>query len=357
MIRSVKALSTALIVSAAFMTSTVLAQSTSAFAPSNPFYATSTLPFHAPPFDKIKDSDYQPAIEAGMAQQLEEIRAIADNPAPPTFENTLVAMEKTGALFRRATAAFDGVTGANTNPTLQKAEEALAPLIAAHSDAIYLNSRLFARVQAVYNQRESLKLDPESQRLLEIVYQRFVHAGANLSDADKASLKKLNQEESTLSNSFKNKLLAATRDAALTTPDKAALAGLSDAQIASAAQAAKTRDQRGYVIPLQNTTQQPSLTSLSDRTTRQTLFDNSWTRAERGGVNDTRATIARLAQLRTEKAKLLGFPNYAAWKLENQMAKTPQAALKFMDDLVPPATANAQSEAKEIQSVIDAQKA
>jgi peptidyl-dipeptidase Dcp len=357
LIRSVKALSTALIVSAAFMTSTVLAQSTSAFAPSNPFYATSTLPFHAPPFDKIKDSDYQPAIEAGMAQQLEEIRAIADNPAPPTFENTLVAMEKTGALFRRATAAFDGVTGANTNPTLQKAEEALAPLIAAHSDAIYLNSRLFARVQAVYNQRESLKLDPESQRLLEIVYQRFVHAGANLSDADKAKLKKLNEEESTLSNAFKNKLLAATRDAALVTTDKAALAGLSDAQVAAAAAAAQSRHVEGYVIPLQNTTQQPSLSSLSDRATRQTLFESSWTRSERGGENDTRATIARLAQLRTEKAKLLGFPNYAAWKLENQMAKTPEAALKFMDDLVPPATANAQSEAKEIQSVIDPQKA
>ena len=357
MIRSVKALSTALIVSAAFMTSTVLAQSTSAFAPSNPFYATSRLPFHAPPFDKIKDSDYQPAIEAGMAQQLEEIRAIADNPAPPTFENTLVAMEKTGALFRRATAAFDGVTGANTNPTLQKAEEALAPLIAAHSDAIYLNSRLFARVQAVYNQRESLKLDPESQRLLEIVYQRFVHAGANLSDADKAKLKKLNEEESTLSNAFKNKLLAATRDAALVTTDKAALAGLSDAQVAAAAAAAQSRHVEGYVIPLQNTTQQPSLSSLSDRATRQTLFESSWTRSERGGENDTRATIARLAQLHTEKAKLLGFPNYAAWKLENQMAKTPEAALKFMDDLVPPATANAQSEAKEIQSVIDPQKA
>jgi peptidyl-dipeptidase Dcp len=357
LIRSVKALSTALIVSAPFMTSTVLAQSTSAFAPSNPFYATSRLPFHAPPFDKIKDSDYQPAIEAGMAQQLEEIRAIADNPAPPTFENTLVAMEKTGALFRRATAAFDGVTGANTNPTLQKAEEALAPLIAAHSDAIYLNSRLFARVQAVYNQRESLKLDPESQRLLEIVYQRFVHAGANLSDADKAKLKKLNEEESTLSNAFKNKLLAATRDAALVTTDKAALAGLSDAQVAAAAAAAQSRHVEGYVIPLQNTTQQPSLSSLSDRATRQTLFESSWTRSERGGENDTRATIARLAQLRTEKAKLLGFPNYAAWKLENQMAKTPEAALKFMDDLVPPATANAQSEAKEIQSVIDPQKA
>ena len=337
------------------MTSSALAQTqtAAAFGPSNPFYAPSALPFEAPPFDKIKDTDYQPAIEAGMAQQLEEIRAIADNPAPPTFDNTLVAMEKTGALFQRATAAFDTVTGANTNPTLQKAEEALAPQLAAHHDAIYLNPRLFARVQAVYNQRESLHLDPEAQRLLEIVYKKFIHAGANLSDADKAKLKKLNEEESTLSNAFKNKLLAATRDAAFVTTDKAALAGLSDAEIAAAAQAARSRNKQGYVIPLQNTTQQPSLTSLSNRATRQSLFEDSWTRAERGGDNDTRATIARLAQLRTQKAKLLGFPNYAAWKLENQMARTPEAALKFMDDLVPPATANAESEAKEIQAVID----
>jgi len=337
-------------------------QTAPAFGPSSPFYAPSALLFHAPPFDKIKDSDYEPAIEAGMAQQLEEIRSIADNPAPPTFENTLVAMEKTGELFRRATAAFDAVTGANTNPGLQKIEEDLAPRLAAHSDAIYLNSRLFARVAAVYNQRESLHLDPESQRLLDITYKKFIHAGANLSDADKAKLKKLNEEESTLSNAFKNKLLAATRDAALVTTDKAALAGLSDAQIAAAAQSAKARGQQGYVIPLQNTTQQPSLTSLSNRATRQSLFENSWTRAERGGEsaersanNDTRPTVARLAQLRTEKAKLLGFPNYAAWKLENQMAKTPETALKFMDDLVPPATSNAQSEAKEIQAVIDKQ--
>jgi len=342
------------------MTSSALAQTAqtqtaSTFGPSNPFYAPSSLPFHAPPFDKIKDTDYQPAIEAGMAQQLEEIGAIADNPAPPTSENTLVAMEKTGALFQRATAAFDAVTGANTNPTLQKAEEALAPQLAAHNDAIYLNPRLFARVQSVYNQRESLRLDPESARLLEIVYKKFVHAGANLSDADKAKLKKLNEEESTLSNAFKNKLLAATKSAAFVTTDKAALAGLSDAQIAAAAAAAKSRGTEGYVIPLQNTTQQPSLSSLTDRATRQSLFEDSWTRAEHGGDNDTRATIARLAQLRTEKAKLLGFPNYAAWKLENQMAKTPEAALKFMDDLVPPATANAESEAKEIQAVIDSQ--
>ena len=335
---------------------TAKTQTASAFGPSNPFYASSTLPFHAPPFDKIKDTDYQPAIEAGMAQQLEEISAIADNPAPPTFENTLVAMEKTGQLLQRAGAAFDAVTGANTNPALQKAEEALAPKLAAHYDAIYLDPKLFARVKTVHDQRESLHLDPESARLLDIVYKKFIHAGANLSDADKTKLKKLNEEESTLSNAFKNKLLAATRDAAFVTTDKAALAGLSDAEIASAAASAKSRGKEGYVIPLQNTTQQPSLTSLTDRATRQSLFEDSWTRAERGGDNDTRATIARLAQLRTEKAKLLGFPNYAAWKLENQMAKTPEAALKFMDDLVPPATGNAESEAKEIQAVIVGQK-
>ena len=332
-------------------------QTIPAFGPSNPFYAPSTLPFQAPPFDKIKDTDYQPAIEAGMAQQLEEIRAIADNPAPPTFENTLVAMEKTGRLLDRADAAFNAVTGANTNPTLQKAEEVLAPKLAAHADAIYLNPRLFARVQAVYNQRESLHLDPDSARLLDIVYKKFIHAGANLSDADKEKLKKLNEESSTLSNAFKNKLLAATKSAAFVTTDKSVLAGLSDAEIAAAAQAAKSRNVPGYVLPLQNTTQQPSLASLSDRATRQSLFEDSFTRAERGGDNDTRATIARLAQLRTEKAKLLGFPNYAAWKLEDQMAKTPEAALKFMDDLTPPATANARAEAKEIQAVIDSQHA
>ena len=337
------------------MTNSALAQAAQApaFGPSNPFYAASTLPFEAPPFDKIKDTDYQPAIEAGMAQQLEEIRAIANNPAPPTFDNTLVAMEKTGQLLQRASAAFDAVTGANTNPALQKAEEALAPKLAAHYDAIYLDPKLFARVKTVHDQRESFHLDPESARLLDIVYKKFIHAGANLSDADKTKLKKLNEEESTLSNTFKNKLLAATRDAAFITSDKAALAGLSDAEIAAAAQAARSRSKQGYVIPLQNTTQQPSLTSLTDRATRQSLFEDSWTRAERGGDNDTRSTIARLAQLRTEKAKLLGFPNYAAWKLENQMARTPEAALKFMDDLVPPATANAESEAKEIQAVID----
>jgi peptidyl-dipeptidase Dcp len=325
------------------------------FGPGNPFYAPSTLPFHAPPFDKIKDSDYQPAMEAGMAQQLREIEAIANNPAPPTFENTLVAMEKSGQLLQRVMEAFDGVTGANTNPTLQEVRKIEAPKQAAHQDAIYLNDKLFQRVAAIYKGRESLHLDPESLRLVEVYHQKFVHAGANLSDADKAKLKKLNEEESTLSNAFSSKLLDATKDAAYFTTDKTSLAGLSDAQIAAAAQAAKGRGKEGYVLPLQNTTQQPDLAMLSDRATRQALFEDSWNRAERGGANDTRETIARLAQLRAEKAKLLGYPSYAAWKLEDQMAKAPEAALNFMNALVPATTAKAAGEAKDIQAVIDAQ--
>jgi peptidyl-dipeptidase Dcp len=329
---------------------------TAEFGPSNPFYAPSTLPFHAPPFDKIKDEDYQPAIEAGMAQQQAEIQTIADNPAPPTFDNTIVAMEKSGRLFDRALAAFEGVTGANTNPTLQNVKTVEAPKLAAHQDFIYLNTKLFARVAAIYKQRATLELDPESLRLLERTYDQFVHAGANLPEVDKAELRKLNEEISTLSSAFNTKLLAATKDGAYVTTDKTALAGLSEARIAAAARAAKDRKVEGFVIPLQNTTQQPDLVSLSNRTTRQAIFEHSWNRTERGDANDTRDTIAHLAQLRARKANLLGFPSFAAWKLEDQMAKTPQAALQFMDAIVPAATAKAAREAADIQAVIDAQK-
>jgi peptidyl-dipeptidase Dcp len=323
------------------------------FGPDNPFYAPSTLPFHAPPFDNIKDGDYQPAIDAGMSEQRREMRAIADNPAAPTFENTFVAMEKSGQLFNRVMAAFHGVTGANRNPELQKVQDLEAPRLAAHQDAIFLDAKLFQRVEAVYKQRDSLKLDPESLRLVEFYYKEFVHAGANLSDSDKSELKKLNEEESTLTNAFTTKLLAATKDAAYVTREKDALAGLSDSQIAAAALAAKDRKLEGYALPLQNTTQQPDLDSLSHRSTRRALFENSWNRAERGGPNDTREIVARLAQLRSQKAQLLGFRNYAAWKLEDQIAKTPESALKFMDALVPGATARANSEAKDIQQVMD----
>ena len=322
------------------------------FGPGNPFYAPSTLPFQAPPFDKIQDSDYQPAIEAGMAQQLTEIRAIADNPDQPTFANTLVALEKSGRLLDRVTSVFDAVTSANTDPDLQKVQQIEAPKLAAHNDAIYLDTKLYHRVEALYKQRDALKLDAESLRLVEYYHREFVHAGANLSDADKTELKKMNEEISTLENDFKTRLLAATQAAAYGTQDKDKLAGLSDAQLAAAAQAARQRKQEGWLLPLQNTTQQPSLADLSDRATRQELFEDSWNRAERGGPNDTRATILRLAQLRADKAKLLGYPNFAAWKLEDQMAKTPEAAIRFMDDLVPPATANAAAEAEDIRHLM-----
>jgi len=326
------------------------------FGPANPFYAPSALPFQAPPFDTIRDDDFQPAIEAGMAQQQSEIQAIAENSAAPTFDNTIVAMEKSGQLLQRATAVFFGVTGANTNPTLQKVRTIEAPKLAAHRDFIYLNRKLFDRVSAIYRQRTTLNLDSESLRLVERYYDDFVHAGANLSEADKTELKKLNEELSTFSDAFNTKLLDATKAGAFVTKDKAALAGLSEARISAAAQAARGRKLEGFVIPLQNTTQQPDLVSLSDRSTRQAVFEHSWNRAERGDANDTRDVIAHLAQLRAQKAKLLGFPNFAAWKLEDQMAKTPEAALQFMDAIVPAATAKAAREAADTQAVIDAQK-
>lgn len=336
------------------MTQTSASAQTAAFGPENPFYSPSSLPFHAPPFNRIEDSDYQPAIEAGMAQQEKEILAIADDPAPPTFENTFVAMEKTGQLLHRAQAAFDCVTGANTDPYLQNVQRELAPKQAAHYDSIYLNAKLFARVKAIYDQRESLHLDPESQRLVKIVYDKFVHAGAALSNADKEKLKQLNEEASKLEDEFSRGLLEATKKAAYTTTDRSALAGLSEAQIAAAAQAATGRKVEGYVIPLQNTTQQPDLTDLSNRATREALFEKSWTRAEQPG-DDLRPVVARLAQLRAEKAKLLGFPNYAAWVLQDQMAKTPAAVLHFLNELIPAATAKAKAEGQGIQALIDQQ--
>ncbi|MGA2570044.1 MAG: peptidyl-dipeptidase Dcp [Terracidiphilus sp.] len=326
------------------------------FGSGNPFYAASVLPFQAPPFDKIKDSDYQPAIDAGMAQQIKEVEAIANDPAPPTFENTLVALERSGRLLDRVWNAFNCVTGANLDPELQKVEDYEAPRRAAHEDAIYLNAKLFARVKAVYVQRASLGLDAESLRLVEYQYQQFVKAGASLPDAEKAKLKKLDEEESTLENDFTNKLLAATKAGAYRTTDPKTLAGLSEAQMAAAAEAAKGSKLPGWLLPLQNTTRQPDLTFLTDRATRKALFDNSWNRAERGGANDTRATIARLAQLRAEKGALLGYPNYAAWNLTDQMAKTPEAAIHFLDALVPASTARAESEAKDIQALIDSQR-
>ncbi len=323
----------------------------------NPFFSASTLPFQAPPFDKIKESDYQPAIEEGMQQHLAEIEKIANNSAAPTFDSTFVAMQKSGELLNRVMRSFGAVAGANTSPLLQKVQQEEAPKMAAHQDAITLNGKLFQRIETVYKQRQSLKLDAESRRLIEVTYDNFVHAGARLSEADKTQLKELNKEQSTLSTQFGKQLLAATKDGALVVDDQAKLDGLSDADITAAAQAAKDRKLDGkWVVTLQNTTQQPALQSLNDRGTRDALYKASWDRAEKGDANDTREIITRIAQLRAEQARLLGYPNYAAWKLEDQMAKTPPTAIKFMQNLVPAATARARKEAADIQTVIDQQK-
>jgi peptidyl-dipeptidase Dcp len=324
--------------------------------PSNPFYAPSTLPFQAPPFDKIEDAHYLPAIEAGMAQQRAEIEAIANHPAPATFENTLVPMEKSGQLLTRVLTAFGCVTGANTNPTLQDIKTQVAPRLAAHHDTIYLNPNLFARVSALYDQRETLNLDPESLRLLETTYDGFIHSGSNLSETDKTRLKQLNEEASTLSTAFLTKLLAAAKDSLFVTQDPAALAGLSEAQLAAAAELAKSRSLEGWALTLQNTTQQPVFDSLANRQTRQAIFELSWTRTQTGSPNDTTEIISRLAQLRAERAILLGFPTYAAWKLHDQMAKTQENAQHFLNGLVSKATVLIAQEAKDLQSLIDAQE-
>ncbi len=323
----------------------------------NPFLSASTLPYQAPPFDRIRDADYQPAIDAGMQQQLAEVQRIADNPEPPTFENTYVALERSGVMLDRVMAVFNAITSANTDPVLQAVQKVEAPALAAHQDAIYLNDTLFHRIETVYTRRATLKLDPESARLVDVVYRNFVQAGARLSDADKARLKLMNQEESTLSTAFTTKLLAAAKDGALVT-DSAAVAGLSAAQLAAARQAATDRGLTGkYVIVLQNTTQQPALQDLSNRATRQALFTASWSRAERGDSDDTRQTIERLAQLRAQRAALLGFPDYAAWKLQDQMAKTPAHVMQFMAQLAPAAVARARREAADIQAQIDSDQA
>lgn len=332
------------------------AQTIASLDKSNPFYSVSTLPFQVPAFDKIKNSDFKPAIEEGIRQQMAEIQTITNNPAAPTFGNTLVEMEKTGRLLSRVGAVLNVLTGAYTNPELQKVEQEMAPRLAANNDAIYLNTKLFKRVEAVYNQRQKLKLDAESARLIENYYKNFVTAGAKLSEPDKEELKKLNQEEATLRTRFGSQLLAGSKAGALVVDTKEELAGLSEAAIELAARNAKAAGHDGkYLLTLQNTTQQPELASLRNRATRQKFFEASWSRTEKNDANDNRPIISRLAQIRAQKAKLIGFPSFAAWKLQNQMAKTPETVQNFLSQLVPSATAKVNEEAAELQKVIDQQ--
>lgn len=323
----------------------------------NPFFTESTLPFHAPPFDKIKDGDYQPAIEEGMKDQLAEIEKIANDTASPTFANTLEAMERSGALLTRVTKVFFNLTTANTSDTLQKIKSEEAPKLAAHADAIFLNAKLFARVKAIYDARDALKLDPESRYLSERYYKTFVRSGALLSEADKETLRGLNQEEAKLTTKFEDDVLAETNNGALVIDNKADLDGLPENDIAAAAELAKEKKLDGkWVIALQNTTQQPALTYLKNRAVRERLFKLSVNRGNHGGDNDTKAIVTRLAQLRAQRAKLLGYPDHATFSLDDQMAKTPQAAEKLLTGIVPAATAKARNDAARMQKLIDTEK-
>ena len=323
----------------------------------NIFFQPSTLPFQAIPFDRIKDGDFEPAFEKGMQDHLAEVEQIANNAEEPTFKNTLIALEQSGQILTRVSLAFNVVSGANTNPELQDLQERLAPQLAAHKDAIHLNANLFKKIEALYNNKSGLGLDPESLRLLEYTYQSFVLDGAKLSDADKSKLMELNKEEASLSARFNNQLLDGTKAAALVISDKENLDGLTDGEIEAAAVAAKENKMEGkWYFSLKNTTQQPLLMSLKNRSVRENLFQASWTRTEKGDKNDTRSTIARIAQIRAEKARLIGYDNYASWSLQDQMAKTPEAVDAFLKQLIPASVSRAKAEARDIQQLIDRQK-
>ncbi|HWH49926.1 MAG TPA: M3 family metallopeptidase [Gemmatimonadaceae bacterium] len=330
--------------------------STAPFTAANPFYAPSTLPFGAPPFDRIRDGDYQPAIDEGMRQQIREVSAITAQSAPATFDNTIVALERSGQLLTRVTKVFNGITAANTNDTLQAVQSEEAPKLAAHYDAIFLDDALFRRVSAIYDGRDRLGLTPEQKFLVERYHLDFVRAGAQLAEADKTKLRAMNQEESKLTTDFQNRLLAATKAAAPVFSDSSSLEGLSAADLAAAAENAKERSLAGkWVLPLQNTTQQPAQASLVRRSVRQQLYEASTHRADRGDTNDTRAIIQRLAQLRADRASLLGYPTDADYILADQMAKTPSAATKLLTEIGRPAVAKAHEEAARMQSLIDRQ--
>lgn len=320
---------------------------------SNPFAAESTLPYHAPRFDLIKDADYQPALEQGMAEQAEEMERIANSSEPATFENTISAMERSGRLLDRTLETFSGVYSANTNPVLDKVQEVVGPKLSAHEDSIFLNPKLFARIQYLHARKDTLGLNAEQKQVLDVYYQNFVQAGAQLSDDDKAKLRDLNTRLSKLETVFQQKLLSGTKASALIVSDKAKLAGLDAAAITAAQTAATERKLTGkWLLPLQNTTQQPALETLTDRETRQALFEQSWTRVEKGGDGDTRDTIATIAQLRAQKAALFGYKNYAAYVLADQMAKTPEAVHSFIAQIVPALAAEQKREAADIQNTI-----
>ena len=324
---------------------------------SNPFAKPSTLPFNYPAWDKIKNEHFAPAYAEGMRQQAAEMEAIANSKAAPTFDNTIVAMERSGRLLNRVGSAFNTLTGSYTNDTLIALDKELAPKLSAHSDAIRLNPKLYARIKALYDKRTKLGLDAESQYLLERYHTDFVRAGAKLSSADKEKLKAYNSQLAALQTQFAQNVLKEANASALVVDTREELAGMSDKQIAVAALEAKKRGLDGkFVIPVVNTTQQAPLAVLTNRATREKLLAASLARGSRGGDFDNRDVVLKIARLRAERAVLLGYPNYAAYNLEEQTAKTTGAVNKLLAEFAKPAVNNAKKEAAEIQAVIDAEK-
>lgn len=323
----------------------------------NPLLQVSTLPYQAPPFDQIEEEDFLPALQAGIAEKRQEVQAIARHPGAPDFANTFEALEQSGQLLNRVNLVFGAMTSAHTSDYLQQIDEEIAPQLTALNDEIVLNSALFARLDAVYQQRQTLAPDPESLRLVEVTWQHFQLSGASLDDDAKEKLKALNQQAARLSTRFTNRLLAATKAGGLVVNSLDALAGLSAADLAVAQAAAQARGlENAWLLVLQNTTQQPALQALRARDTRQALFSASVTRSEKGDENDTRALVLELAQVRAQQAALLGFASFADWQLQDQMAKSPDAAFAFMRNIVPAARARAEREAAAIQQTIDQQQ-
>lgn len=319
----------------------------------NPLFQVSSLQYQAPDFSLIKNEHFTPALEQGMAEHYQEILAIANNPAAASFDNTIVAMEKSGALLSRASSVFYNLAGSNSNPDLRKIQGEMAPKMAAHSDNINLNPALFARIEAIYNDRANLGLTPEAVRLVEVYHQRFIMAGAKLTDEQKVKIRALNEEQSTLTNEFSQRLLRLTKEIAVIVESKNELAGLTDSDITSAANDAKTAGHDGkYLINITNTTRQPVLASLENRELRQRIWEAS---ANRGlsGENETASLVSRLAQLRAERATLLGYENWASYRLAPQMAKTPEAVYSMFGSMVPAVVANTEKEAADIQAMID----
>lgn len=318
----------------------------------NPFFEISLLPYQAPRFDLIEDIHYRPAFDEAMRQKRVEVDAIIADSAAPDFDNTILALEKSGALLSRASSVFFAMTSAHTNDYLQALDEAFSTELAGLANDIWLNDTLFSRVETVWHARSSL--DDESRRLVEQTYQHYILAGATLSHVQKVELKSLNTESASLTSQFNQRLLAADKAGGLVLDYAHQLDGLTPDDIAAAAEAAADKGLTDrWLIPLLNTTQQPALSALRDRQTRENLFNAAWLRTQKGDENDTQEIVRRLAVLRARQAQLLGFANYASWSIADQMAKTPDAALDFMRGIAPAARARAEREQADIQKVID----